>query len=159
MPGGTDLHALSQSDWYVTVAALRSAFFSIQAAARSMAQVGAGRIVVLVPAHSLRTSRGCGTAAIAGSFLSTVAQVAAAELGGKGVRVNVAVVGPLEGSAPASVAQAVPAGRLARPSDVAHACVLLASPEAEFVNGAVLAVDGGYVITKAAGGSPFVSHR
>ena len=34
-------------------------------------------------------------------------------------------------------------------------CGLLAAAEADVVNGAVVAVDGGYVVTKALGGSPF----
>jgi NAD(P)-dependent dehydrogenase (short-subunit alcohol dehydrogenase family) len=37
-----------------------------------------------------------------------------------------------------------PAGRIAEPADVARVVALLASPKAEFVTGAVLAVDGGY---------------
>jgi NAD(P)-dependent dehydrogenase (short-subunit alcohol dehydrogenase family) len=37
-----------------------------------------------------------------------------------------------------------PAGRIAEPEDVARVVALLASPKAEFVTGAVLAVDGGY---------------
>ena len=52
-----------------------------------------------MPVHALRTSRGCGPAAVVGSFLTTAAQVAAVELGAKGIRVNVLAVGPLEGEA------------------------------------------------------------
>jgi len=40
----------------------------------------------------------------------------------------------------------VPLGRLARPSDVANACVYLASDDAEFITGAVLPVDGGRTV-------------
>ena len=38
---------------------------------------------------------------------------------------------------------------------VGDVCAFLAAPGADAVNGAVLAVDGGYAVTKAAGGSPF----
>ncbi len=153
---GDDLVGLDQADWAVAMAATRSAFFAVQLAARTMLDGGlAGSIVVVVPAHALRTSRGCGLAAVAGSFLTTTAQVAALELGPRGVRVNVVALGPLEGSAPARVEAAVPLGRLARAGDLAGACLLLAAPEAAFVTGAVLAVDGGYHVTKAVGGSPF----
>lgn len=161
-PTGPALHQLGQDGWNDMVAALRTATFAIQEAAREMASTAAGaaahgRIIVVVPAHSLRTSAGTGVAAVAGSFLTTVAQVAAVELAPKGIRVNVVAAGPLEGDAPASVVAGVPAGRLTRPEDVAGACVLLALPESEHVNGAVIAVDGGYAVTKAAGGSPFTS--
>ena len=68
---------------------------------------------------------------------------------------NVVAVGPLEGEAPERVADAVPTGRLVRPRQVGDVCAFLAAPGADAVNGAVLAVDGGYAVTKAAGGSPF----
>jgi len=37
----------------------------------------------------------------------------------------------------------IPTGRLAQPEDIGHACVYLASPEASYVNGITLRVDGG----------------
>jgi NAD(P)-dependent dehydrogenase (short-subunit alcohol dehydrogenase family) len=43
----------------------------------------------------------------------------------------------------ASVARAVPMGRMAAPADVASACLFLASPLASYVTGADLAVHGG----------------
>jgi len=42
-----------------------------------------------------------------------------------------------------SAHQRHPVGRMANPADIAQAAVFLASPAAEFVNGQVLAVDGG----------------
>ncbi len=158
-PGvGADLLELPEGGWEAATGASRDAFFAIQRAARSLVERGAeGRIVVIVPAHALRTSRGCGLAAVSGSFLATAAQVAAVELGPKGIRVNVLAVGPLEGAVPERVAAAVPLGRLARPEDVAAACVLLAAPEAEYLSGALISLDGGYTVTKAAGGSPFAA--
>lgn len=153
---GADVVGLTTADWEGTIASLRAGFFAIRRAAASMTErLAAGRILVVVPAHAVRPSRGCGTAAIAGSFLTTVGQVAAVELGPRGIRVNVVAVGPLEGEAPARVVDAVPAGRLVRAREVGDVCALLAAPEADVVNGAVVAVDGGYAVTKAAGGSPF----
>jgi 3-oxoacyl-[acyl-carrier protein] reductase len=46
----------------------------------------------------------------------------------------------------AQMAEHTPAGRLGTPEDVANAYCFLASPQAAFINGAVLGVDGGLVI-------------
>jgi NAD(P)-dependent dehydrogenase (short-subunit alcohol dehydrogenase family) len=43
------------------------------------------------------------------------------------------------------VAGAIPLGRIAEPADVAAAVAYLASPEAAYITGASLPVDGGYV--------------
>ncbi len=40
----------------------------------------------------------------------------------------------------------IPLGRMSRPSDVANACLYLASDEAEFITGVVLEVDGGRTV-------------
>jgi enoyl-[acyl-carrier-protein] reductase (NADH) len=155
-PIGDELVQLDGSGWAATIGACRSAFFAMQRAAASMvAREAPGRILVLVPVHALRTSPACGAAAVAGSFVTTVAQVAAVELAAKGIRVNVVAVGPLQGQVPDRVAEAVPIGRLVTAREVGDACVLLASAGADAVNGAVVAVDGGYAVTKALGGSPF----
>ena len=152
---GPDLLELEHASWDGAVGAARDAFFAMQRAARSLVEQGGGCLLVLVPVHGLRTSRGCGLEAVVGSFLTTAAQVAAVELGSQGVRVNVLAVGPLEGEVDARAAEGVPLGRLTRPADVGAACALLASPQAGFVSGAVVPVDGGYAVTKAVGGSPF----
>ena len=76
-PTGEDLLDLAQSGWDETIGALRSTFLALRHAAASMIEGGdGGRVVVLVPVHALRPSRGCGRAAVAGSFMTTVAQVA-----------------------------------------------------------------------------------
>ena len=40
----------------------------------------------------------------------------------------------------------IPMGRMSTPQDIANACLFLASDEAEFITGVVLAVDGGRTI-------------
>lgn len=151
-PTGPSLATVAEGAWGETIATLRSAFFALQGAA-AMGEGSA--IVVVVPVHALRTSAGCGLAAVAGSFLTTVAQVAAVELGERGIRVNVIAAGPLVGAAPERTADGVPLGRLTQPGDIAGAVRMLASDDAAYVTGTVVAVDGGYQVTKAGGGSPF----
>jgi len=157
LPSGPDLLRLEQASWEGAIGVAREAFFSLQQAARSLVEQGGGCLVMLVPAHSLRTSRGCGAAAVVGSFLTTTAQVAAVELGPEGVRVNVLAVGPLEGEVDPRTTESIPLGRLTREADIAAACVMLAGPQAGFLSGTVIAVDGGYAVTKGVGGSPFAA--
>lgn len=155
-PGG-QLVDLDPAAWAATVGACREATFELRRSAASMIERRAsGTILVLVPVHALRTAAGCGTATVAGRFLTTIAQVAAVELAPHGIRVVVVAFGPLDGRGADRAADGMPGGRLLAPRDVGDACVALASPGAHAVTGAVVAVDGGYSITKSLGGSPFV---
>ena len=43
-----------------------------------------------------------------------------------------------------SIKRRVPVGRIGTPEDIGHACVFLASPEAEYISGITLRVDGGH---------------
>ena len=148
---------LGQGDWNGMVGGIRSAFLAAQREARSfLERGGAGRVIFLVSTASIRPVQGATLAATAGAFLSTLAQVGAVELGGDGITVNVVAHGWIEGTDPEAFVEGIPAGRLARPEEVAEVCVFLASKAASYVNGAVVPVDGGFWITKTAGGSPLV---
>jgi 3-oxoacyl-[acyl-carrier protein] reductase len=148
---------LSQEDWSRAVAGAKTAFQEAQRAAAAWAAQGTpGRVVFLVPTASLRAVQGAALEAAAGGFLTTIAQVGAVELGGKGITVNAVAHGWLEGDDPQELAEGIPAGRLAQPEEVAAAVAFLASEAASYVNGAVLAVDGGFWITKSGGGSPLL---
>lgn len=78
----------------------------------------------------------------------------AKELGRKGINVNAVAPGftmtDMMATVPekilTSVKEKTPLGRLGEPRDIAYAYLYLSSDEANFVNGAVLQVDGGLVL-------------
>jgi NAD(P)-dependent dehydrogenase (short-subunit alcohol dehydrogenase family) len=148
---------LEQSQWDEAVAAAKSAFRAAQAAAAGWEAEGVqGRVVFAVSTASLRPVHGDALDATVGGFLTTIGQVGAVELGGKGITVNTVVHGRLEGEDAEGFVEGVPAGRLGNAGEVADAIAFLAAPSSGYVNGAVLAVDGGFWITKSAGGSPLL---
>lgn len=148
---------LTQGQWEATVGGARRAFREAQqAAARWEAASVPGRIVFVVSTTALRPVHGAALDAAAGGFLTTIGQVGAVELGAKGITVNAVAHGWIEGEDPEAFVDGIPAGRLARAEEVAGAVAFLASEAASYVNGSVLAVDGGFWITKTAGGSPLV---
>jgi 3-oxoacyl-[acyl-carrier protein] reductase len=75
----------------------------------------------------------------------------AREYGGRGITVNAVCPGFIETDMTASVIERsrdelvaqIPAGRIGSPEEAAAAIRFLASDDATYVNGAVLAVDGG----------------
>jgi 3-oxoacyl-[acyl-carrier protein] reductase len=93
--------------------------------------------------------------ATAKSALVGMARQMAADLGPLGIRVNSVAPGLVQGTrasdhTPESVREQLlrltPLGRIATPADVAGAVMLLASPQAGFITGQLLHVDGGLVM-------------
>jgi NAD(P)-dependent dehydrogenase (short-subunit alcohol dehydrogenase family) len=71
------------------------------------------------------------------------------------VRVNTIAPGPMAGDRLNDLLDAeglarlegqIPLGRLAMPADIVDAILFLASPQARFITGAILDVNGGYVL-------------
>lgn len=88
------------------------------------------------------------------SAVSALTRTAAREYIARGIRINAVSPGPTatamalwpgetQGERNARIARDVPAGRMARPQEIAAAILWLASPEADFVVGHDLVIDGG----------------
>jgi NAD(P)-dependent dehydrogenase (short-subunit alcohol dehydrogenase family) len=92
-------------------------------------------------------------AAIKGA-VATLTMVMAGELGPRGIRVNAIAPGSVPTPATAGFvsaeeyerrAKSIPLRRNGRPEDVAKAVAFLLGEDAEFINGAMLAIDGGII--------------
>ncbi len=86
--------------------------------------------------------------------VAAMSNVLAGELGPRGIRVNVIAPGSVPTPATAGFvtaeqyearAKGIPLRRNGRPEDVAHAVAFLLSEEADFINGAMLSIDGGII--------------
>lgn len=84
----------------------------------------------------------------------SMTKTAAKELGCRGIRVNAIAPGMIETDMMCSVGEeflqkyidATPLGRLGKPSEIADACVYLASDKSSFVSGHILSVDAAVIV-------------
>lgn len=125
-------------------------FFLVGELAPMMAARGSGAIVSV---SSMVSEFGMQGLALYGSnkaAIDLLTKAWAGEFGPRGVRVNAVSPGPTRtegtvgmGDAIDQLASLAPAGRAASPDEIAAAIAFLASDEASFVHGTILAVDGG----------------
>lgn len=127
---------------------LNGAFNCTQRALGGMLDARFGRIVNVSSVVALRANPGQANYAAAKAGLLALTKTVAREMARKGVTCNAVTPGVIDtdmtadGVAERMVA-AVPAGRVGTPEEVAASVAFLCSDEAAYVNGAVLAVDGG----------------
>lgn len=131
---------------------LKAAFWTIQAAYPIMVRNGGGVIVNMSSPAATRGVDGSSAYSAIKGAVSSFTWQASRELGPQGIRVN----GIIPGAVPTPGARQVvddegyeirrkmnALGRLATPEDIAAAVAFLVSPDASYVNGHLLAVDGG----------------
>ena len=133
---------------------LKGAFYCMKAAYRTMMKQKYGRIVAMSSVVGLRGNAGQANYAASKAGLIGMCKSLAKELAGRNVTVNLVAPGFIDTDMTAALPEAartallgtIPMARLGRPEDVAKAVAFFAGPDAGYITGQVLCVDGGMAV-------------
>jgi NAD(P)-dependent dehydrogenase (short-subunit alcohol dehydrogenase family) len=139
---------MPEEEWQAVVDTnLTGAFHCTRRALNDMLSARWGRIVNVSSVVAERANPGQANYVAAKAGLLGFTRTVAREMAKRGVTCNAITPGVIETDMTADLAgglvEAVPAGRVGRPEEVAAAVAFLVSEEAAYVNGATLSVDGG----------------
>jgi 3-oxoacyl-[acyl-carrier protein] reductase len=143
---------LKRDDWDAVLATnLTAAFTLTQAVLKPMIKQRAGRIVCISSVVGQAGNPGQANYAASKAGLIGFAKSVALEVASRGITVNVVAPGLIETDMTKAIAERaqedwsarIPMRRLGTPDDVASAVCFLASDEAAYITGQVLAVNGG----------------
>jgi len=147
----------SEADWDAVIDTnLKAAFFLAQAVARRWVADGrGGKIVNIVSMLSFQGGVRVPSYTASKSGLAGITRLLANEWAGKGINVNAIAPGYFatnntealradEGRSKEILGR-IPAGRWGKPEDLAGAAVFLASSASDYMQGAIVPVDGGWL--------------
>ncbi|MGL4176868.1 MAG: 3-oxoacyl-ACP reductase FabG [Dermatophilaceae bacterium] len=146
------LMRMSDADWDTVIDTnLAGAFRCVRRASTGMIRLRRGRVILVSSVVGLYGAPGQANYAASKAGLVGLARAVTRELGGRGITANVVAPGFVETDMTAALPEdtqrsyraAVPAGRFATPEEVAGVVRFLAGPDAAYVTGAVIPVDGG----------------
>jgi 2-dehydro-3-deoxy-D-gluconate 5-dehydrogenase len=146
----------SEADWDAVLNVnLKTVFFLAQAAARSMLPGGRGKIINIASMLSFQGGIRVASYTASKSGVLGITRLLANEWAAKGINVNAIAPGYIATRNTAALRNdevrnreilgRIPAGRWGVPEDLGGAAVFLASSASDYVHGAVLPVDGGWL--------------
>ena len=146
------LMRMSEEEWSSVLDVNLSAAFRLsKGVLRGMMKARWGRIVNVSSVVGATGNPGQGNYAASKAGLVGLSKSLAAEVASRGITVNAVAPGfiatamtdRLTDDQKGRIDAQIPAGRMGTPEEVAAACLFLASPEAAYVTGAVMHVNGG----------------
>ncbi len=147
----------SFAEWQQVMAVnLSGAFLTAQAAVPLMRRGGGGAIVNVTSISGLRASTLRVAYGTSKAALAHLTRQMAVEFAQYGIRVNAVAPGPVDTAMAKAVHSpeiradyhdAIPLGRYGLESELANAIVFLCGPEASYITGQEVAVDGGFAAT------------
>lgn len=149
------LMRMSDADWDAVINTnLKGAFNFTKALTRSFLKQRSGRIINVASVIGLIGNAGQSNYAASKAGLIGFTKSVAKELASRGITANVLAPGfiatdmtaVLKDDMKAEILKQIPLGTLGEPEDIANAALFLASAEARYITGQVLAVDGGMVM-------------
>jgi 2-deoxy-D-gluconate 3-dehydrogenase len=146
----------SEKDWDdVMNVNIKGAFFMAQAAGRHMIAQGSGKIINIASMLSFQGGIRVPSYTASKSGIAGITRLLANEWASKGLNINAIAPGYMATdntaqirSDPAreqAILDRIPANRWGLPSDLGGAVIFLASSASDYVNGAIIPVDGGWL--------------
>ncbi|MCB1797182.1 MAG: SDR family oxidoreductase, partial [Candidatus Competibacteraceae bacterium] len=143
---------MSDDDWHRVVRTnLDGVFYLARAAARPMLRKRSGRIINLSSISARRPNRGQVNYAASKGGVEAFTRALAVELAPKGITVNAVAPGIIDtemsarirDAADAELRKAIPMRRYGTPAEIAGLVAFLAGPDAAYITGQTIGVDGG----------------
>ena len=146
----------TEADWDAVMDVnAKALFFTCQAFARAALPRGRGKIVNIASLLSFQGGIRVPSYTASKHGVAGLTKLMANEWAGRGMNVNAIAPGYIETNntealradpdRSRAILERIPAGRWGRPEDIAQTAVFLAAPASDYINGAILNVDGGWL--------------